>query len=338
VSTATDTRLRGATRWSTTAKCPRQASYAFLGVEPEPPSDQTRRFWRRGRQLGADVADDFAAKYGEENIIREKAIPWPAPPDLPVGELHSDVFVIPEKMVVEVKSSRSPASILDTAITQLGGELLFDPEAESAALAIVDPTGFKDTTFIPVLMTEELQERVESYAGQVVEATRGGDLPARVCGKPSDGHSKFCPFIAHCFEGWQKPDPSHLPGDAALIALNLKAVQDQERAAKGVLKPIEEERKRLAGELAAFDLVPGVEYSGAGALVTRTHVGDTERLSLTTLKKAGMWTPELEVQLLPFVTASGAHDRWRVERDESVPDEDDFGGVPWDDDDEGMLG
>lgn len=313
------------------------ATYGLFGAEPEEPSERTKRIWRRGRQMGAAVADDFATKHGEENVIREKAVEWPNH-TLPLGELHTDVYVLPDRMAVEVKSSTSPASILDDAITQLGGEIFYDEDADIGCLAIADPSGWSDTQYLPVVLTDELQERVESIAQEVVDASRTGTLPNRVCGKPSDGHGKFCPFINVCFDGWQPPDPLHLPGDAALIALRLKAVQDLEREARSIAKTHEEERKQLSVDLAGFDLVPGLEYSGAGARVIRTHVAATEKLSLTTLKKAGMLTPELELVLRPFIKASGEHDRWKIEPDDSVPTDEDFGSVPWDDDGEGTFG
>lgn len=337
MSATADTRLRGRTRWSAAAKCPRMAAYGLLGAEPEEPTERTKRIWRRGRQIGAAVADDFAAKYGEDQVTREKAVEWPDH-TLPLGELHTDVYVKPDRMAVEVKSTTSPASILDDAITQLGGEIFYDSEADVGCLAIADPSGWKETTYLPVILTDELTERVESIAQQVVDAARTGELPQRVCGKPTDGHGKFCPFIDICFADWQPIEPERLPGDVALLALELKAAQDEERAAKSAVTPLEERRKELAAQLAEFDLEPGIEYAGAGVRVTRTHVADSEKLSLTTVKKAGMWTPELELQMQPFVKASGGHDRWKVTPDGNVEiSAEDFGDeAPWTDED--LLG
>lgn len=332
-----DVRLRGRTRWSMAAKCPRMCAYGLLGADPEPPTDRTKRLWRRGRQLGADVADDFAAKYGEDNIVREKAIAWPDT-GMPLGELHTDVFVKDEAMAVEVKSSKNPASILDDAIFQLGGEIRFDDEAEVGCLAVVDPTGWNDTAYLPVLLTDELTEKVEGIAQQVVDATRTGDLPVRVCEKPSDGHGKFCPFINICFADWQKPDPRDLDRPIAEIALRMKEVQDRERAAKAVVAELEAERKGYAEQLAAWELMPGVEYAGAGTRVKRTQVADSEKLSLTNARKAGIWTPEDTVKFGPFIKASGGHDRFTVIRDaEATTVAEDFGSeAPWTDED--LLG
>ncbi len=204
-----DTRLRGRTRWSMAARCPRMAYYGLIGVEDDELSPAEarlqRRLFRRGRRIGDEVMDDFSEKYGEENIVREHASVWPDD-GLPLGELHADGFVIPEKMAVEVKSSTSPASIVDSAITQLAGQIRWNPDAEIGCLAIADPTGMKETALLPILLTDELTERVESIAAQVVEASRTGEPPTRVCGKPSDARGKMCPFAGHCFKDWEQPE------------------------------------------------------------------------------------------------------------------------------------
>lgn len=342
-----DTRLRGRTRWSAAAKCPRQCAYGLLGAEPAEPDERTKRLWRRGRQLGADLANDFAAKYGEENVVREKAVAWPDT-GLPLGELHTDVFIKPEKMAVEVKSSTSPASILDDAITQLGGEIRWDPEAEVGALAIVDPTGWRDVELIPVFLTDELQERVESIAAQVVTAANGGPLPERVCQKPADGRGRFCPFIDICFKDWQAPDPLDLDSDVAQLAVELKQAQDEERQVKALVAEKEERRKELAKQLVEWDLVPGMDYVGSGVKVRRTHVNDSPRFSFSKAEKAGMfqtpiWTPEHEALISPFVSFSGGHDRWSVtvlSESEAPKVAGAFGDeAPWSDEDlEGTLG
>jgi hypothetical protein len=317
------------------------AAYGLLGAEPAEPDDRTKRLWRRGRQLGADVANDFAARYGDDQVVIEKAIPWPKN-DLPIGELHTDVFVKPEKMAVEVKSSTSPASILDDAITQLGGEIFFDQDAEVGCLAIVDPTGFRDTELLPVLMTDELQERVESIAAQVVIASRGGEMPARVCQKPSDGRGKFCPFVDICFSDWQRPDPINLDDDVATLAIQFKVAQDDERAARAVVDEKEKRRKELGQQLSEWELEPGVEYAGGGVRVKRTAFPDSLKMSYTKASKAGVftspiWTPNHEALIAPFVNASGGHDRWAVSIIGPVTVGDgseDFGDVaPWDDTD-----
>lgn len=343
MTVADDIRLRGRTRWSSAAKCPRMCAFGLLGADPAEPDERTKRLWRRGRQLGADVANDFAAKYGEDNVIREKAVPWPDN-GLPLGELHTDVFVKPEKMAVEVKSSTSPASILDDAITQLGGEIRYDDEAEVGCLAIVDPTGWRDVELLPVFLTDELTERVEGIADQVVTAANGGPLPERVCKHPSEGKGKFCPFIDVCFADWQAPDPLDLSGDIAQLAVDYKQAQEDEQAAKKTVAEAEKRRKEIGAQLSEWSLIPGMDYVGGGVKVKRTHVADSPRFSYSKASKAGVfsspiWTPEHDALIQPFVTLSGGHDRWSVtvlsESQAPKPTGEDYGDVPWDDADLG---
>lgn len=335
-----DIRLRGRTRWSAAAKCPRMCAYGLLGADPAEPDERTKRLWRRGRQLGADLANDFAAKYGEENVVREKAVPWPDN-GLPLGELHTDLFVKPEKMAVEVKSATSPASILDDAITQLGGEIRYDEEAEVGCLAIVDPTGWRDVELLPVFLTDELQERVENIAAQVVTAANGGPLPGRVCERPSDGRGKFCPFVDICFADWQAPDPLDLSSEIAQLAVDYKQVQEEEAAAKKAAAAVEARRKAIGEQLAGWELGSGCDYAGHGVVLRRTHVGDSPRFSYSKAEKAGvfsspLWTPQHDALIEPFVSRSGAHDRWTVkivsESTAPKPRGEDFGDdAPWTD-------
>lgn len=335
MSSATDTRLRGRTRWSLAARCPRLAVYAYRGTQQAEPSERTKRIWRRGRQLGAAVADDLEAKYGPDEIERERAVPWPDT-GMPLGELHTDVHVRRDRLAVEVKSTGHPAGLMDSAILQLGGEILFDQDADQGCLAIADPTGWNETQLIPVVLTADLEEKVRDVADQVATAISSDVLPDRVCGKPADGHGRWCPFVDVCFDGWQPPDPGRLPADAALLALELHQAQQEERAARVQAAEVETRRRELAQRLAEYELAPGVEYAGAGVRVTLTRVADSERLSLATVKKAGAWTPEVAASLDAYVTLSGGHDRWKVVRDPSAPvSAGDFGErVPWDDPEE----
>src|SRR5262245_55516940 len=116
-------RLRGATRWSMASRCAGAASYGLLGVEPEEPSARLQGRFARGRDAGRYVARQLAAKYGEENVVFESAVAWPAPPALPIGELHVDIAVTSERLAVEVKSTVHVDSMFDSAVVQLAGAL-----------------------------------------------------------------------------------------------------------------------------------------------------------------------------------------------------------------------
>lgn len=324
-----DTRLRGATRWSMAARCARMSAYGLLGEQPEEPDETTQLRWVRGKMDETWwIENHLQAKHGEENVIREKAVPWPAE-GLPAGELHEDAFVVTEGMPYEIKSHLD-GDPMDSDFLQLKGALHFDQDVKEkvGALIVID----RDLKWeaLPVFLRDEDIEEVEQRAADVIRAGKTRELPARVCEKPADARGRMCPFAEVCFAGWERPDPLHLDGDIALVALDLMHAQTRAAAAAKLAKELDAEKKAIAERLTEWDLVPGLEYSGAGVRVKRTHVDATEKLSLKNLRDAGALTDELDTVLRPFITASGEHDRWKITPvDEIELDEDDFGEAPF---------
>lgn len=308
-----------------TARCARMAAYGLLGETPAEPDEDTKHLWLRGKMDETWwIENKLAPKVGGlDNIIREKAIPWPN--DLPVGELHQDAFVIPEAMPYEIKSHAN-GSIMDSDFLQLKGEIHYDTDVTEKVGALVVIDRNLKWEALPVFVTDEDIVEIEARAAAVIHAGKTGELPDRVCEKPADARGHLCPFADTCFAGWQKPDPKHLDGDVALLAIELMHAQAKESAARKIVDEAETERKAIGERLAEWDLVPGLEYVGSGVKVKRTHVDATEKLSLKKVREAGAWTPEISAQLGPFVKPSGAHDRWSVKPDgDAGIDEDDFG-------------
>lgn len=335
-ATAEDTRLRGRARWSMTARCARMAAYALVGETPEEPDEDTKHFWIRGKYDETWwIENKLAPKVGGlQNIIREKAVPWPNT-GLPVGELHQDAYVIPEKMPYEIKS-HFDGSIMDSDYLQAKGEIYFDediptvPDEPKVGALVVINRNLKWEA-VPIFVTDEDVIEIEARAAAVIHAGKTGELPARVCEKKGDARGKLCPFAEKCFAGVEKLDPKHLDGDIGLLAIELMHVQNEERAARKIATEAEGRRKEIAERLAAYDLEPGVEYNGAGVKVKRTHVNDVEWLSFGKLKKAGALTDDLEAQLRPFIKPSGAHDRWTIQPsgDGELVDADFGDEAPW---------
>jgi hypothetical protein len=306
------------------------ASYGLLGETPEEPTERTKLLWIRGKlDEGWFIDHILAPRVGGENVTREKAVPWPVD-QLPVGELHEDAFVSTEGMPYEIKS-HADGSLMDSDYLQLKGALHYDQDVVApagkpkvGALVVID----RDLQWqaIPVYLTDDAIEEVEQRAADVIRAGKTGELPDRVCEKPGDARGHLCPFAEKCFAGWSPPDPVHLDGDIGLLAIELMHAQTAERAKRKEAAAIEEERKAIAERLAEWNLVPGLEYRGAGVRLKRTKVDDSEKVSLSQLKKAGAFTPELEVALRPFINASGGHDRWSVKPDADAGlTADDFG-------------
>src|SRR3989304_7474214 len=103
--------LKGATRWSMASRCGRMAAYGLLGVDPEPPPPREQGRFARGRDTEEYIVRQLIAKHGDGNVIRQKAVPWPAPPALPLGELHSDATIVPERLPAEVTASEGGGSL-----------------------------------------------------------------------------------------------------------------------------------------------------------------------------------------------------------------------------------
>lgn len=323
--------LEARSRWSSAAKCARQGSYGLLGVDPAEPDDRTRRLWIRGKQLGGYVADSFAAKYGEDQVAREKAVPWPG------GILHTDVFVIPERVAVEVKSTSTPASILDSALMQLAGEVHFDPDAEGGLLVLVNPSDL-GMEFVPFVLTDEWIERVEKTADEVMRAgaSRGQVMPDRVCGHPSEGRSRFCPFIEQCFDGWEPPTVEALT-DPAIVELvrEWEAAKREYRSHNAEAEAARERYKQVEEQLTALGLDPALQYHVGPYLVKRITVKGRETFQLARARKAGQWTPADDERFAAFVRIGDPSERYDVQRASETASLDFGDEAPWDSDDLG---
>lgn len=322
----TDARLRGRTRWSAAAKCPLWASLALRGEEASEPSARQRGWWARGKAMGSFVAGRYADKYGEEGVIREKPVPWPTK-GLPLGELHTDIFVIDDALAVEVKSSDHPESLLDAAFTQLAGEVHFDPDAEAGALHIISPSNWADEEILPFVLTKQWRDRVEDLAAQVAEAGRGGPLPACSQDTPGGCRAIGCPYTNVAWAEWAPPADGQLEGEALEIARSMYEVDRQRRASRTLFDLYDEEWKQLCASLA--DLVPAGRYEAGPLRLTGTAFKGRETFSLAKARKSGVWNEAHDEMLGPFVSVGDGHVRWKVERagDEPLIPVEEFGGV-----------
>jgi hypothetical protein len=324
---ATVPRLVARSRWSAAVRCPRWAALGGLGVEPAEPSDQSRRYWARGRALGRYVADSYAAHYGEDGIIREKAVAWPG------GELHGDVFVISEGLPVEVKSSTSPSSILDDAFLQLAGQIVYDPDAtDKGVLEIVDPSSYERQS-IPFRLTAKWRDKVEQRTQEVVRALASGGsfLPSCVCSTPAECSFKFCPYTEVAWEGWEPPPREKVGEDVAGLLIDLYRTKQGRDEKKAEAQVYDAKYKELCEQLVTAGVEPGVEYEAGPLKVKRTAVAGRETFSLSTARKAGIWTPLDDERFAPVVKVGEPHDRWSIVRgDGALIDADSFGdSVPF---------
>jgi hypothetical protein len=267
MSVGVSPKLDAKCRWSVAAKCPRAAAFGGLGFEPAAPDERTQRIWHRGKLFGFFVQSQFEAKYPGQ-IIAEKEVPWPA------GTLHTDIFVVPDRMPIEVKSSTAPRSLLKDALFQLAGEIHFDQDAgDTGALILVNPVDL-DEQIVPLVLDSEWRDRVEERANQVVRAlaTKGDDMPC--CTRATPGQCRFsgCAFTKVAWEGWQPPAPNVLPAEAAPRLTDFYRLQQREREIASQLKAVKEERKTAQEEIIALNLDPGAVYACGPFELSRSHV------------------------------------------------------------------
>jgi hypothetical protein len=229
------------------------AAYDLRGAEPAEPDDVQRGYMLRGKQIEDYVFDRFAERYGRDNLVRHKPIPWPA------GIAHGDIFVKPEKLAVEAKSTSSLVP-LHHHVLQLAGQVIFDPDAEQGLLVLVNPSNLVMRPLPMPVVPVELEEEVRAIADTVAGAANPrAELPERVCSKPSDAFSLQCPHAGTCFADWTPPDPIELDGDIATLAGELYAIEQELKTAKERVAEVEENRNLKRDELRRT-IEPAREY------------------------------------------------------------------------------
>lgn len=333
MNAAVDTRLRGATRWSLAARCPRMAAYGLFGEQPAEPSEDTRLRWARGKLDETWFVENILEpRFGRDNIIREKAVPWPAE-GLPVGELHTDAFVTTEKRPYEIKS-HFDGEPMDSDYVQLCGQIHFDPDVDDnvGVLVVID----RDLRWeaLPVVLTDERVEQVEAIAAQVADAGRTGVLPEKVCQRPADGRARMCPYVDLCFADWEPPDALDLSGDVAELAREAARLDAARKPLQAEAALADSAYKAAKAKLDQVELQPGRDYVGDRVVLRKTVVADRESLSLKKAREAGMWTAAHDELLGSFVSLVGGHSRYRIDvvggnEQATDPCADEFGPVPF---------
>ena len=314
------------------ARCVTAAVFQGRG-EPEAEHEPEAHEWFfRGHVFEEIVMRQIEAKHGKENVQRQVVIPIPG-----IGEGHADGYLIPEKALIEIKSTVAAYPNSDTfqfGVEQLRRYLAYHGEAEKGYLYMVDPSRMKPADVYTVVLTDEDRERIDFERAQIVLAT--GDLatndladlwphgdPHRPCTRPSQARSRLCPFAAVCFEGWEPPDPDEITDPAALDAASrLHAIKTEKRQHAAAIKALEEGEKAAQAELAEY-VEPGDAVVGPFA-VKRTHVVRQPSFSIRAFEAAGH---SLE-PLAEFFTPGSEYDLWRIGQAADAGDVD-FGEAPF---------
>jgi hypothetical protein len=295
-------------RWSSAVVCTRKAVYDHRDAPKSPPTEQMKRWWRRGRAVEAAIRGEVFADLRAQNRRprAEEVIPWPAAD--PIGEGHLDAYVPSEMHAIEIKSN-GEAALTRRAALQVAGYCLNHKHAEHATVVSVDSNTF-DERWYPIDVGG-LEAEVREIEAEVVTGVRTGTLPERTCRHPADGPAMFCPYVAHCFEGWTRPevDVSFLAEEAVALA----DLTDDVGRAKAVLAVADEAMKQHRETLRPY-IEPGVELETPSiAKLKIMPIAARESLSLSDLAKAGVSLPR---KLRPFVKVGQPSERWTVKRRE----------------------
>lgn len=309
--------LTGA-RWSHAARCPRMAAYDVLGAFPTEPSERVTRLYLRGHHVEDAWLDHYAPNIYQGRLERQAAFEWGNG-----WETHSDAVAVEQadRPHIEVKSTTQidklpgiPVEVEGVhtthAVLQAVGAAVFDPEGGTAEVVAVSPIDYWHERY-PVNLTNDLRGAAVEVASRVVHAAETGELPDRVCQKPSDAQQHMCPYGHTCFADWDEPAPVDLTSpDLVNLAF---ALEDQTDAVKDAEKLVAE-KKQLRDETRAELLDRGVPIGGevqiADVIIKVTPVKGRESFDYRSAISAGQltMTPELE----RYLKTGKPSERWTL--------------------------
>lgn len=301
--------------------CPRMSVYRALGEQPAEPTSEQREWFARGNLFEHYVVSQLIAKHGADNVHRN----WKVIHPLGVG--HADALIGPERLLVEVKSTVSPApssTVFENAVRQLKLYLHYSTEvADSGALYMINPGTLKPADVYEVRLTDDDHEEIAEQMTALARAIADRELPDRVCARPSHAIGRFCPFAATCFAGWEEEPDALLDDPDALSAVSeLAQVKASLRAAKASVKALEQAKDDAQQAVEQF-VQTGTTTVGPFS-VKRWEVAGRKQFSIPAAIAAG-FTHE---DLAPFITESAGHTRVEVSVAGEAGDVD-FGEVPF---------
>lgn len=313
-------------RWSATVRCARQAVYNGTGAPARERTEKEERSIFRGRRIGRDYADWLEANHGEVHVRREVQVEWFG------GIGHMDVFLVPTGTVIEVLSSAHASEAMrHVKLLQAVGYLEHYPEGKNAMLVVLNPSTFEEDRTVVVKGTsayDELLEQVHARVDEIKRFAETGELPDRVCRKPSEAIGRFCLHAQYCFKDWEPPPPDTVSNDPATVELVRKwwDVKQREKVAAEAVAEAEKERKALQDELAG--LLPAGKHQAGAYLVKRTDISRSPTLDLKKALLAGVVDEEI---LGPYMKPGAVYSTWAVEFTGKPADlpEHDYGDTPF---------
>lgn len=319
----TATRVLTGTRLSELAVCARRCACRALGHEPAEPTVQQQRYMSRGQLMEVYVRRQFAAKYGPDDIEAQVEIPWA------LGVGHADILVKSERLLVEVFSTTG--STIDHKIRQARLYLLNCPDADAAAVYVVDPSSLEREELVPVFTTDTDLDEMETLITSVQAAVEGGPLPDCVHTSPTGCRFSGCPFTDQAWAGWMPPDPLDVSDSPAFVQLagDFYRKKRAREGAKALLEAADQEYGDAKDALSELLVLPGQPYTAGPFQLQRTAVKGKETFSLSRARASRAWMPADDERFGPFVKISDGHSLISIRRvsDELAPE--DFGEAPF---------
>lgn len=316
--TGAGTKLRSPVtlRASSVRDCPRKAVLEHTAKPDRERSERERRFLYRGTTVGRDyliflatanrmkitvdsgpdwwVPPELRAAADElAGIIAERVIPWEH------GYGHADGYLTGTRTIIECLSSANPSDdLVRSKMLQAVLYATYDPDAENAAVVVIDPADFTDEQIVlkPGTATwRALEDEVRDRVEQIGRWKQDGTLPPRVCAKPSDARSHFCLHAGACFDGWEPPTPEEIEADETLVDMVEKftVAKRIEGDARRALKVAEGDRKLLQAALEEVDLPAGADVRVGPFLIRRTPVQRKPVFEWEKAEAAGVFEPGL---------------------------------------------
>ena len=331
-------------RWSSVRDCPRKGIYESEGAparERTPSEEGT--LWR-GKSIGRDYAiflateqkttihvesgPDYwvppelrAATADDAGLIAEQRIKWP------FGIGHQDLYVKETATIIEVLSSAHASEQMKRAKMLQGiGYVEHHPHAENLALIVVSPTDLtmERTIVMPgTRLYEELREEMRERIAELERWRDDGEMPARVCSKPSEARGHFCMFAQHCFQDWEPPPLEEIAADGDLLEAVGRFVEVKRARAELASrdKALEIEQKEAQAVMDAAELPAGQQVIVGPFEVRRTQVERQPTFEWAKAESAGVFEPGLYGEffkagrvVLDVQGRAGGYERGRVRR------------------------
>ncbi|BDG61893.1 PD-(D/E)XK nuclease family protein [Caldinitratiruptor microaerophilus] len=303
-------------RLSEAGGCPRKQTLRILGYPAEEVTD---------RQLGIFEAGDYWEDYlfHTWSELYPRRVRRQVPVRTPYGVGHIDLWVAPERHIVECKTTQAKSRDylpMDQHLAQVQMYLHFWGRHRSATAEVAYV--IKETAEVvsfPVqynrYWAEELEEGLRRIAQHVTEGRpapvpEGYSPDSFPCGW-GDGR---CPYWSHC---WGDDDIRVAPPTPEELAPVLEPLFAQYAAAKARLKAAEDQAEAIKSEVKSLEARmdelfqrAGVNVLRAGAWeVQRTPVAGRPKLDLDAAIKAGVIDPQA---VAPYMGTTASYTRWTI--------------------------